>query len=362
MHHASQAGPRLGRPHPPSRRGGAEHPSAGARAVNALAAMAALAACASRSAAQSYDFDWATIGDQGNRDTREEETPWNPKLRIGGVDYEYRIARNKLTVHDQLEFVRAYAPYYEGRINHRDFLGHWLIATPDGFRGWVFDVKAGAEGYAASLTWEMAARYCNWLHNGKTDEKAAFENGAYDTSTFYYADGRYQHQAEHNPDAKFWLPTIDEYAKAAYWDPAKNGGEGGYWRNPDGGDETLIAGLPEDGGETIGDLYYGDGFFGAWDINQYPHVRSPWGLLDISGTMPDWLETYSDPGRGSRVLGGSLAHDIFYSSLDRIDSWDSRDPDSPWGGLRLATTVPSSGGVVPFCAAVLGLLRRKRRR
>ena len=320
-----------------------------------------LSATASPSLAQDHGIDWVTIGDPGNRDTLAEESPWLPEQQIGGVDYEYRIARNKLTASDYLGFVRAYAPYYDGRVDRREFLGLWLSAAPDGFGGWTFDIQHGAEGFAASLTWEMAARYCNWLHNGKADEGAAFENGVYDTSTFYYADGRYQHQAEHNAGARFWIPTIDEYAKAAYWEPAKNGGEGGYWRNPDGGDETLLAALPEDDGETIGDLYYGDGFFGAWDMNQYPDVRSPWGLVDISGTMPDWLETYSDPGRGSRTLGGSLAHDVFYSSLDRIDSWDSRDPDSPWGGLRLVTIVPSPGGMVPLCVVALGIVRRERR-
>jgi len=328
-----------------------------------LGFIAGLGLTAGTAQAQTYNIDFVTIGDVGNRDTRPDETPWLPEERIGRVDYEYRIARNKLTTYDYLEFVRAYAPYYEGQINNRNFLGHWLKATPDGFGGWVFDTKQGTEGYAASLTWEMAARYANWLHNGKADEKAAFENGVYDTSTFYYADGRYQHQAEHNPDAKFWLPTIDEYAKAVYWDPEKNDGEGGYWRYPDGGDETLIAGFPEDGGETIGDTFYNDGyFFGAWDMNQYPDVRSPWGLLDVSGTLPDWLETYSNSTTGSRSLGGSLAHDIFYSSLDRIDSWDGRSPDSsPWGSLRLITTVPSPSGVVPLCAIALGLLHRKRR-
>ncbi|MCC7388060.1 MAG: hypothetical protein IT431_04745 [Phycisphaerales bacterium] len=339
------------------------HRTMGRSVVSFTGLVLALAGAASVALGQDYGFDWVTVGDPGNRDTLPEESPWRPSQRIGGVDYEYRIARNKLTTYDYLEFVRAYAPHYEGQINDRNFLGHWLTATPDGFGGWSFDTARGTEGFAASLTWEMAARYCNWLHNGKADEKAAFENGAYDTSTFYYADGRYQHQAEHNPDARFWLPTIDEYAKAAYWDPDKNGGEGGYWRNPDGGDEQLLAALPEDGGETIGDLYYDDGyFFGAWDMNQYPGVRSPWGLVDISGTLPDWLEAYSNSTTGSRKLGGSLAHDIFYSSTDRIDVWDGGSPNnSPWGGLRLVTTVPSPGGIVPLCAVALCIMRRERR-
>lgn len=152
----------------------------------------------------------------------------------------------------------------------------------------------------------MAARFANWLHNGKADEKAAFESGAYDTSTFYWDDS-YQHQVSHDPGTGFWIPTLDEFTKAAYWDPDKNGGEGGYSLNPDGGDETLIAALPQDGGETIGDALGDPNYFlGEWDLGQYPHVQSPWGLRDVSGSLPQLDRDLPNPphgGAGARWIG-----------------------------------------------------------
>lgn len=332
--------------------------------MNTLALLVAASACAAASfaRAQTYGLDFVTIGDAGNRDTLPDESPWNPDQRIGGVDYEYRIARNKLSTLDHLVFARAYAPYYAGDINDRDFLGNWLTARPDGFGGWVVDAAPGTEGYAASLSWEMAARYCNWLHNGKADAAWAFEDGAYDSSTFYRAEGRYLHQETHHPDAKFWIPTLDEYAKAVYWDPDKNSGDGGYWLNPDGGDERLFVALPEDGGETIGDLYYDDGyFFGTWDLNQYTDIRSPWGLLDVSGTLPDWLEAYSNSTRGSRKRGGSQAHDIFFFAEDRIDNWNNGDPVWIDGALRIVTTVPTPGSLSLMLGCVCGVILKRQR-
>jgi len=36
------------------------------------------------------------------------------------------------------------------------------------------------------ISWRVAAMYCNWLHNDKRNDRAAFLNGAYDVSTFGY--------------------------------------------------------------------------------------------------------------------------------------------------------------------------------
>lgn len=35
------------------------------------------------------------------------------------------------------------------------------------------------------MGWEYFARYCNWLHHGMVDEPWAYDDGAYDTTTFY---------------------------------------------------------------------------------------------------------------------------------------------------------------------------------
>jgi hypothetical protein len=243
-----------------------------------------------------YGFEWRVVGDPGNRATLPEETPAIPDVPLGSVPYEFRITRTKLSNADYLEFVRAYAPYWTGDPDDPDLTGFWIrgIQRPDGT--WEHRIAPGSEQYGARITWEMSARYVTWLHNGRASEQWAFESGAYDTSTFYRdPQGRPQHQVNHSPEALFWIPTLDEWAKAAYWDPNRDGpGLGGYWRYPDSGNDPMIEGLPEEGGETIGDdLWDMDPRreLGRWPLGQYPDAQSPWGLIDISCTVPDYTST-----------------------------------------------------------------------
>lgn len=104
----------------------------------------------------------------------------------------------------------------------------------------------GLEHLPIEPSWEMAARYSNWLHNGKVNAAWAFENGAYDTSTFVVnPDGSTQHQLQHNPDARFWIPTYDELMKATYYDPNRYGpGQEGYWTYPNKRTVQNIPGPP----------------------------------------------------------------------------------------------------------------------
>ena len=81
------------------------------------------------------------------------------------------------------------------------------------------------------ITWRTAAKFSNWLHNDKASSIAALQDGAYDTSTFTTNPNQtFNDQLTHHPVAKFWIPTLDEWIKAAHYDPNRYGpGEGGYW-------------------------------------------------------------------------------------------------------------------------------------
>lgn len=190
------------------------------------------------------------------------------------------------------------------------------------------------------MGWRYAARYCNWLTNGKGLEQAAFENGAYDTSTFTdNPDGSFNDQLTHNPDALFWIPTLDEWTKAMHWDPTKNNGEGGYWRYPTSSDTAPIPGAPGTG-ETNG----GTGVF--YDVGAYAGVMSPWGLLDGSGGVAEWLE-YADLRlltRGTR--GSSWALPTYFDQVDRVLTTGIFAPN----GLRIASVIPAPSSM----ASVLG--------
>ncbi|KAA0214335.1 MAG: hypothetical protein EDM82_10555 [Cyanobacteria bacterium CYA] len=268
---------------------------------------------------------------------------------MGRVDYRYRMARTEVTVGQWLQFVNAYAPYYDGPTNWSEFTSTWIVFDHGTGQYRALD---GTENYAANMGWRYAARYCNWLQNGQSLDQGAFESGAYDTSTFgQNPDGSFTDQLNHNADALFWIPTLDEWTKAMHWDPAKNDAEGGYWRYPNSSDTASVPGPP-----GIGETNAGTNK--NVDTGSYPGVMSPWGLLDGSGGEMEWLED-AELNSHIRYLRGSstiLPPDYF----DAID-WVGGGP--PWqatGGLRLAASVPTPapGAVLGLTGTYLSLRRR----
>ena len=288
-----------------------------------------------------YGFDWVTIGAPGNRAVNHDEAPrfdgWGS---IGAVGHEYRMTRTEITVGQWFEFVQAYAPYWDGVPWDTVLTGFWI-----GWTGSEYQMVPGAERYPATMSWRNAARYCNWLHNGQVNEEWAFEDGAYDASTFYQDDqGNWHDQRAHHPGARYWIPTLSEWVKGAYYDPDRYGpGQEGYWTYPDGGEDILISGYPIDGGETnagITGLEMMD-----MDVGSYPHVQSPWGLLDASGGAREWTETAGTSQPLTRYTKGSRAGwpPDFYWIDDLIDSIGPAIPANGGGGIRLASPVPEPG-------------------
>jgi formylglycine-generating enzyme required for sulfatase activity len=74
----------------------------------------------------------------------------------------------------------------------------------------------------AYVSWFDAARFANWMHNGKGAGDT--ENGAY---TLNGATSGMAVAA--NAGAKFHIPTPDEWYKAAYYSPTLNHRKGGYY-------------------------------------------------------------------------------------------------------------------------------------
>lgn len=308
-----------------------------------------------------YGYQWSTIGSPGNRGILPGEAPPNVGLGVGTVSYEYRLARTELTNGQWLEFVRAYGPYFLQ--DHPVGGGGPLFGfMGDGieYLGQGFDLKAGVDprSPAKDFGWRYAARYCNWLCNGKRSDRAAFENGAYDTSTFTTnPDGSVNDQLTHTPGAAFWIPTTTEWFKAAFFDPTKIGPDGnaGAYRQFVGASDISapVAGAPETGGQT------NCGQSGPFLVGSYPTVTLPWDLLDMSGGVSEMTEgTILGVGprvrlsRGSNFWGPAVSF-----TRDRIGFTSGPDVDPNNGssrvGLRLASDVPASGValILPLGAA-----------
>ena len=338
-------------------------------AGNLVRAMAILAMGSVCGAAQpDYGYDWLAVGAPGSRHVNKQEgpkffPPYQPEpMNVGAVGREYRMTQTQVNVEQWFEFVNAYWPYYDEGNFVSSFTGNWIWATnhnPGPGEDPGFYIEAGADRYPTTMSWRYAARYVNWLHNDKVTEQWAFENGVYDTSTFgRNGDGTITDQREHDPDAKFWIPTLDEWVKGMYYDPDRYGpGEEGYWKYPDGGQEPLISGYPWEGGETSAGIPYKYGNEPYLDVGSYPHVTSPWGFLDGSGAEWEWTEAVLRDR--SRIFKGSRQFQYFPEILDRVDDFSASFPIFGGIGLRIASTIPAP----PTFLIVVGITfinRRKR--
>lgn len=287
---------------------------------------------------------WALVGDPGNRNASDEEMPWDVNIDLGSVEYLFRLSRFEVTNLEYMEFAEAYAPFY--------FLNRPELTEAEiDFSGWNLEITQSKTvlvgsnlNQAANMGWEYAARFVNWLHNGKVDEWWAFETGVFDTATFDQVDGEHwKPQSAHSADSRYWIPTRDEWAKAAYWDPNKHGeGIGGYWRYPNGTDHALQPGIPpsEGGVRNAGDP--ADGF--PFSIHSFPNTQSPFGLFDLSGGEWEWVERRSNGPIHTRGFIGSAWFDTLYNEpyciglydLDRL-GYSGGSPVEVPRGLRIAT-------------------------
>src|SRR4029079_18120648 len=100
-----------------------------------------------------------------------------------------------------------------------------------------YNVKPGHQNNPVIyVSWFEAIRFANWLHNGQGSGDT--ENGAYTIrpgTPGYYTITR-------NPGARWWLPSENEWYKAAYH---KNDGvTGNYWDYPTSSDAIPYSDQP----------------------------------------------------------------------------------------------------------------------
>ncbi|MFN0132233.1 MAG: SUMF1/EgtB/PvdO family nonheme iron enzyme [Phycisphaerales bacterium] len=318
----------------------------------------------------SYDFDFVTVRDAGN--PGHAPTPNGLFGGRGAVSYDYRIAKFEIKSSQWMEFLNAYssAP--------GDPYSFWAVHggfTPDpnypgpGFQ-WIPISAQSGDWPVIGITWRQAARYVNWLHNDKAPTLAALDTGAYDTSTWGNGPGgpgTFSDQHDHLPGAKYWIPTLDEWFKAAYWDPNRYGtGQGGYWDYVNSSNQELVTGLPGQGQTSAGlDI----GINGAYDIplGSYPDQMSPWGLLDLSGGGSEWTEEVKGPPGAyhSRYFKGRPAGlaGVISAGAD-LDLFWIPGGAHPGGGaftsFRIASSIPSPSSLAVIGMLTVYCLRRKR--
>jgi len=297
--------------------------------------------------ANAFTIDFVEIGNPGNQsDYRWVELGYYRQGTPGSVSYRYNIGKYEIS-RDQI--VKA---------NTSGGLGITLFdMTLYGYGG------NGVNRPATGISWLEAARYVNWLNSSKGYQAAyKFVNGVF--SIWSPDDVGYDpNNIVRNSNAKFVIPSQNEWYKSAYGSP-----NGTWYIYPTGSDK-----IPRgtSGGTSPNTAVYGSSTYGGQtgpaDINNAGGL-SAWGTMAQGGNVQEWMETASwgESVVSRRMMGGgswNLGYSGFY---DDILNGSSIGAEERWSegetfGFRVAMIPePSCISLLALGTVVMGLIRRKR--
>jgi formylglycine-generating enzyme required for sulfatase activity len=309
---------------------------------------------ASAVSASAITIDTIPVGDAGNpNDPSDGDANQSGVQNFGAVGYTYRIGKHEVTVGQYTAFLNAvaatdtYGLYDTGMATDLNSAG----IAQSGFSGnYAYSVIGSPNHPVTYVNWGDAARFVNWLHN---DQPTGQQDNTTTEDGTYTLNGATSNAAliavSRNANAKWFIPSEGEWYKAAFYQPASQGGDSdGYWTyavrtnttpfsdQPPGAtpDNSRVANFYSDDGVANG---YNDGnaVTGAaifdssqnylTDVGAYTSSLSFYGTFDQEGNVREWTEGTIDSK--FRVV--------------RASSWSS--PQSTLGASNRAGYMPTGG-------------------
>jgi formylglycine-generating enzyme required for sulfatase activity len=338
---------------------------AGARLADlrSFAGAVALVVFGLLSPASADNFTWKTVGSIGNAA--------NPTTGLGRVTENFKISAYETTIAQYADFLNGsyagkqglYGVYNTNigatnNLNPPDGVG----ITQTGSAGsYTYSVRTGfADRPVNNVSWFSAARFVNWYANEKSTTATATETGTY-TLVGGQTSGSV---AARNAGAKIFLPSADEWTKAAFYSPATQS----YTKWPTQSDTIPTATLPtaDEQITAANTANYrpqtGGGTPKMTNIGTYVNTTSTYGLFDMAGNVTEMTDT-AQSGDASRfqALGGSFAssttqmNNLF--SSDKVGEFRLTDNLGAGTGFRVAAVaVPEPGNMVAAAMGIAGLV------
>jgi formylglycine-generating enzyme required for sulfatase activity len=226
-------------------------------------------------------------------DVGDINNPADPTTGFGSVGYAYRISAHETTIGQYTEFLNAtaasdpYGLYHSSMGSDANIAG---IARTGSSGSYSYSVIGSADRPVTYVSWFDAARYTNWLHNGQGS--GSTETGA------YTLNGATSGIFTRNMDAAVWIPSEDEWYKAAYYDPTPGAGGGdNYWLYPMQSDtlaNNSVSANYFDGDYAVTQSgVYSQGQNYLTGVGAYAGQDSFYGTFDQGGNVAEWNEAVS---------------------------------------------------------------------
>jgi sulfatase modifying factor 1 len=291
----------------------------------------------------SVTIDWVTVGNPGNAaDTADGDQVATGIQRYGAVGYSYKISKYEVTNSQYGAFLNAVAKTDNYEL-YNDNMSSFGITRSGNSGSYTYSVTSAlANRPVVYVSWLDAARFANWLANGQGS--GSTETGSYtlDGATYgiYLA----------NAGAQIYIPTEDEWYKAAYYNAANST----YSLYPNG-QNTL----------TTADANYGSsvGSGSSTNVGTYSGDPSYYGTFDQGGNVWEWNDAaVSVANRGLRGGAWSTSSPSLHLAGLRSSYRSSQANNYEFNnvGFRLvAVPEPSSLALTMLLSGAM-LIRRRR--
>ncbi len=277
-----------------------------------IALLLALAASVA-SAAPVVTLDLGLIGNPGNSTKAGNG--------FGTVGTYYQMAKTETTNSQYVAFLNNSAA---GKTNLLGvFSGSsagnaaYRIQQSGTFGNYTYSLKSADSGDKPVnfVSWWSAARFANWLSNG-ADLAASTETGSYTLNS-----GTSGPLVARNSGAIYYLPSADEWTKAAYYNATANN----YYRfaSVSSTNAALNGTLPAAGNLSTDPTAFAATWnavsAGVTPVGYFSTVTSPYGMYDMVGNVNEMTDTANSANTSQYALfSGSYA-----STQMQIEMFDS---------------------------------------
>ena len=290
------------------------------------------------SGAQQFSIDFVEVGNVNNPGF----SFGNPK-NVGAVSYEYRIGKYEVS-RDQV--IKA------------------------GLGSFLQDMTSyGGNGFnrpATGINWYEAAQFVNYLNVSKGFSAAYKFNSSGAFQLWTAAEAGYNAANQfRNTMAVYFLPNMDEWFKAGYYDPNKSASPmfGNYWSTTTA---SYNSPTPVASGTDPYTAVYAQQSAPA-DVDNAGGL-SPYGTMGQEGNVYEWIETAYDlvnnvPDEFRGLRGGAWndgTGSIGYSALNSVNPLSEQSQYGDFGFRVAMIPEPSSLSLFTIGLFAAGCFRRNK--